>query len=266
MAHVKTRVLCRDGHKETHPLRAKAAKLWMGTLFYADREKPPSNQAYQDAFTILEGVALFDGPEREAYVRVGPYEDSIYVDLGDKTWQAIEITKDGWKVVDEAPVRFWRPKTLLPLQEPVRGGNWDDLRRLINARGDRNWILAVAWAVQAYWPVGPYAHHNFNGEQGTGKTLAQTLFKLLLDPSITPLRRPPRDERDVIIAATNERLPSFDNLSGMPEHLSDVFCGLSTGVQSGTRQLYTDGDEAILGAKAPCLMNGIDPLSNRAIC
>jgi hypothetical protein len=253
----------RDGHEETHPLRTKAAKLWMGSLFYADREKPPSNQAYQDAFNILEGFALFDGPEQEANVRVGPYEDRIYVDLGDDTWRTIEITKDGWKVIDKSPIRFWRPRTMLPLPEPVKGGNWNDLRNLINAKADRNWILSVAWAVQAFWPFGPYAHHNFNGEQGTGKTLAQIIFKLLLDPSSTPLRRPPRDDRDVIIAATNERLPSFDNLSGMPEQLSDVFCGLSTGVNFGARQLYTDGEEAILGAKAPAMMNGIDTLSNR---
>jgi hypothetical protein len=133
----------------------------------------------------------------------------------------------------------------------------------MNVKDDRNWILLIGWAVQAYWPFGPYAHHNFNGEQGTGKTIAQGLIKLLLDPSSTPLRRPPRDDRDVIIAATNERLPSFDNLSGMPEHLSDVFCGLSTGVQRGTRALYTDSEEAIMGAKAPAMMNGIDTLSDR---
>jgi hypothetical protein len=253
----------RDGHEETHPLRTKSAKLWMGSLFYADREKPPSNQAYQDAFTVLEGIALFEGPEREAYVRVGPYEDKIYVDLGDKTWRVIEISKDGWKVIDKSPIRFWRPKTLLPLPEPKKGGKWDDLRKLMNVKDDRNWILAIGWAVQAYWPYGPYAHHNFNGEQGTGKTLAQIILKLLLDPSSTPLRRPPRDDRDVIIAATNERLPSFDNLSGMPEHLSDVFCGLSTGVQRGTRALYTDNEEAVMGAKAPAMMNGIDTLSDR---
>lgn len=253
----------RDGHKEHHPLRSKAVKLWMGSLFFSDRKKTPGSQALQDALTILEGFALFDGSEHEAYVRVGPYEDRIYVDLGDHAWRAIEVTKDGWKVVDKTPVRFWRPKSMLPLPDPVNCGNWDDLRKLINAKADRNWILIVAWAMQAFWPKGPYAHLNFSGEQGTGKTLAQIIFKLLLDPSETPLRRPPRDERDLMIAAMNERMPSFDNLSGMPEYLSDAFCGLSTGVALATRALYTDGEEAIFAARRPCVMNGIDTLTNR---
>ena len=254
----------KNGHQETYPLRTKAAKLWIGSLFYKHRLTPPSSQAYQDAFVILEGMALYEGKEQEAYVRVAPYEDRVYVDLGDTTWRAIEITRDGWKIVDKAPVRFWRPKTMKPLVIPTRGGKWEDLRNLINAKQQKNWILVIAFAIQVYWPVGSYAHHNFNGEQGSGKTFAQIILKMLLDPSSTPLRRPPKDDRDVIIAATNERMPSFDNLSGMPEHLSDTFCGLSTGVSFGARALYTDGDEAILGAKAPCMMNGIDTLSDRS--
>jgi len=252
----------RNGHRESHPIRSKATRLWLGQLFYNVKQKTPSSQALNDASTIIEGAALY-GPEIEAYVRVAPHEDRIYVDIGDDSWRAIEITKDGWKIVNDVPVRFWRPKSMLPLPEPQNGGNWDDLRKLINAKSRRNWILVVSWAIQAYWPTGPYAHHNFAGEQGTGKTLAQIIFKLLLDPSVTPLRRPPKDERDLMIAARNERIPSFDNLSGMPEQLSDAFCGLSTGVALASRALYTDSEESFLSARRPCMMNGIDTLSNR---
>jgi hypothetical protein len=66
-----------------------------------------------------------------------------------------------------------------------------------------------------------------------------------------------------MIAASNERIPSFDNLSGMPAHLSDAFCGLSTGTALASRSLYTDDEEAFLAARRPCIMNGIDPLTNR---
>jgi hypothetical protein len=253
----------RNGHRENHPTKTKAVKLWLGSLFFNNAQKTPGSQALRDALNILEATAMLDGPEHEAYVRVGPYEDRIFVDLGDDTWRAIEITKEGWKVVNEAPVRFWRPRSTLPMPEPVKGGKWEDLRKLINAKSDRSWILAVAWAAQAFWPTGPYAHHNFSGEQGTGKTLAQIIFKLLLDPSVTPLRRPPKDEKDLMIAARNERIPSFDNLSGMPEHLSDAFCGLSTGTALACRSLYTDDEEAFLAARRPCVMNGIDTLTNR---
>jgi len=66
-----------------------------------------------------------------------------------------------------------------------------------------------------------------------------------------------------MIAASNERALSYDNLSGMPEHLSDSFCCLATGASLGTRELYTDDEEIVLSAMRPCAFNGIDILSYR---
>lgn len=253
----------KDGHKETHLIRSTATKLWLGTKFFEKKSIAPNVQAVQDATAVLEGLACYNGSEYEVYVRVGPYMDRVYVDLGSPDWKAIEITSDGWKVVDEAPIKFWRPKTMLPLPIPERGGNWNDLRNLANAKEKRTWIQSIAWLVQAYWPKGPYSFLNFGGEQGSGKTLLQVMLKMVADPSVTVLRRPPKDEKDLMIAAANERLPSFDNLSGMPEHLSDAFCGLSNGASLGTRMLYSNGEEHVLSARRPCVMNGIDTLTTR---
>jgi hypothetical protein len=40
-------------------------------------------------------------------------------------------------------------------------------------------------------------------------------------------------------------------------------CGLSNGAALGARLLYSDGEEHILSARRPCIMNGIDTLTNR---
>jgi hypothetical protein len=253
----------RDGHKEHHRLKDRAVRLWLSSLFHRAEGRTPGSQAVQDALNVLEGKALFEGSEHPVYVRVAPYEDKVYVDLGQPGWECIEITSTGWEVVAEAPVKFQRPKTLGPLPLPEKGGDWNELRKLINAGDDRTWRLIVGWLVQGFWPLGPYAHLNFTGEQGSGKTKAQEMLKNLIDPSVSTLRRPPRDERDLMIAAKNERIPSFDNLSGMPDHLSDAFCCLSTGAALGTRELYTDSEEAVLLARRPCVMNGIDTLTYR---
>jgi hypothetical protein len=253
----------RDGHKEHHRLKDRAVKLWLSSLFHQAEGRTPGSQAVQDALNVLEGKALFEGLGHPVYVRVAPYEDKVYVDLGRSEWECIEITSSGWKVVPEAPVKFRRPKTLGKLPLPEKGGDLDDLRKLINAGDDRTWLLIVGWLVQGFWPSGPYAHLNFTGEQGSGKTKAQEMLKSMIDPSATTLRRPPRDEKDLMIAAKNERIPSFDNLSGMPDYLSDAFCCLSTGAALGTRELYTDSEEAVLSARRPCVMNGIDTLTYR---
>ena len=253
----------RNGHLEHHALKTKGVKLWMSSMSFKQDGKSPGSQATQDALAVIEGMALFEGEEHEVYVRVAPYEDKVYVDLGSDDWNYVEISRDGWKVVAESPVRFRRPKSMKPLPVPVPGGDWDKFRKLTNVKDGRDWIIIVGWLVQAYWPKGPYAFLNFTGEQGTGKTLIQTMLKSLVDPSQMALRRPPKDEKDLMIAGHNERIPSFDNISGVPPNLSDALCGFSTGVGFGTRELYTDSEETFLVAKRPCIMNGIDPLTQR---
>jgi hypothetical protein len=68
----------------------------------------------------------------------------------------------------------------------------------------------------------------------------------------------------LMIAAMNGWVLNYDNLSFMPDWLSDDFCRLSTGGSITTRALYTDSDEAILRAKRPVIVNGIGDIVGRA--
>ena len=63
-----------------------------------------------------------------------------------------------------------------------------------------------------------------------------------------------------MISAINSWMLVFDNLSGMPHWLSDSFCRLSTGGGISNRELYTNGEEFILDAMRPVILNGIDSL------
>ncbi len=251
-----------DGHLENYPLRTKHIRSWLTGKFFAKTGKVPGVQAIEDSLNVLEYKAIYEGNGFETYVRAGPFEDRIYVDLGTKDWKSVEITADGWNVVAKSPIKFTRPNSLLPLPLPKVGGNWEDFQKLINAADD-NWILIVSWLTQAFWPRGPYAFLNITGEQGSGKSLTQRMCKSVVDPSLTPLRRPPKSEHDLMIGALSERILSFDNLSGMPANLSDAFCGLATGTSLATRLLYTDREESFLTARRPCVFNGIDVLTNR---
>jgi hypothetical protein len=42
------------------------------------------------------------------FTRVAALTDRIVIDMADATWRAIEITRTGWRVIDEPPVRFRR--------------------------------------------------------------------------------------------------------------------------------------------------------------
>jgi hypothetical protein len=102
-----------------------------------------------------------------------------------------------------------------------------------------------------------------NGEQGSAKSTLCKMGRALIDPNVAPLRRPPRDERDLAIAAGNGWVVGYDNLSGIQPHLSDALCSLATGGGFATRELYSDDEEKLFCAMRPVLINGIEDVVTR---
>jgi hypothetical protein len=123
--------------------------------------------------------------------------------------------------------------------------------------------LFIAWVVAALRPGYPYPILAVNGEQGSAKTSHCRIACNLIDPHVLPLRRPPRDERDLMINAANSGVVAYDNLSGLQVWLSDALCALSTGGGMGTRQLYSDDEEKLFDAIRPIIINGIEDLGER---
>jgi len=97
-----------------------------------------------------------------------------------------------------------------------------------------------------------------SGEQGSAKSSVARVLRNLVDPNIAALRSLPREDRDLFIATYNGHITVFDNVSGLPDWLSDSLCKLSTGGGFATRQLYTDGDEVLFDAMRPIILNGIE--------
>jgi hypothetical protein len=84
------------------------------------------------------------------------------------------------------------------------------------------------------------------------------VLRSIVDPSAVPLRGMPRDERDLVIAARANHVIALDNVSHLPQWLSDAFCRMATGGGWSTRRLYTDADEEIFSQSRPVLITGID--------
>jgi hypothetical protein len=252
-----------DGHKETWPLKVRGFRRWLARLFYEQEDKTPGAQAVQDALGVLEGQALYDGPERPVYTRLAAWNDLIYLDLANERWQAVEVSASGWQVVDTPPVKFRRAKGMLPLPVPVAGGSLATLRPFVNLASDEDWRLLVSWFIAALRPVGPYPVLVIYGEQGSAKSSLVRVLRALVDPNTAALRTTPRDERDLVIAATNGWLIALDNLSHLPDWLSDALCRLATGSGFATRELYSDSDEAIFAAQRPIVLNGIEEVATR---
>ncbi len=190
------------------------------------------------------------------------HDSRIYLDLGDDTWQAIEIDATGWRVVIKPPVRFRRPSGLKPLPKPARGGSISRLKDFANLDSDE-FLLLIAVLCAAIRPSGPYPILVLTGEQGAAKSTLARIFRLLIDPHVMLLRSEPREPRDLSIGAVNGWVVAMDNISSMSGWLSDGLCRLATGGGQATRTLYTNDEETFLDAQRPVVLTGITDFVSR---
>jgi hypothetical protein len=252
-----------NGHRETWPIRSMGFRWWLARSFFEATQGAPSSEARQSALNMIEAKAHFDAPERMVHVRVGGVDGRLYLDLCDDTWRAVEIDTAGWRVIDNPPVRFRRAAGMRSLPTPVSGGSVETLREFLNVKTDADFVLVVAWLLAALRNRGPYPVMVLSGEQGSAKSTFSAILRALIDPNTAPLRALPRDERDLSIAANNGHTLVFDNVSGIPQWLSDALCRLSTGGGFATRQLYSDQDEMLFAGIKPVMLNGIEDVVTR---
>ncbi|MFN0018638.1 MAG: toprim domain-containing protein [Pirellulaceae bacterium] len=250
-------------HQETWPIRSQAFKRYLAMRFFEESNKAMNSEALSAAVNLIEAQALFHGEEKMAHVRVAEHDGNIYVDLCNAAWQVIEVTPEGWSVLDKSPVQFRRSRGMLPLPLPQHGGNIDQLRGFLNV-DDSTWPLVVAWLISTLRPRGPYPILALFAEQGSGKSTTGRLLRELVDPNAASLRAEPNDGRDLMIAANNAWCLAYDNLSNIPPWLSDALCRLSTGGGFATRELYTDKDEIIFDSQRPVLLTSIEEVASRS--
>lgn len=251
-----------DGHFETAKVCTKNFRRWLAGRFWQTYGRAAGSQGMQDALAAIEARAVFDGPKRKTPVRLAEHDGAIWIDLCDPKWQAVRVDAMGWKVVERPPVCFRRPEAAQPLPMPVSGGKIDELFEIINiAPADRP--LVLGWLVAAMRPRGPYIILALAGEHGSAKSTSASMLKRMVDPSKPDQRTLPRKERDLAIASMNSHCLAFDNVSGIPNWLSDGLCRLATGGGFATRQLFTDASEVLIESSSPMVLNGIENLGDR---
>jgi hypothetical protein len=207
-------------------------------------------------------MAQIQGPEREVFLRVAESDGSIYLDLGDDDETVIKISAEGWEVTHDVPVVFVRSRGMQPLPVPKHGGSLALLRKYLNVADD-DLVLVLGWLMAALTPSGPKPVLGLHGEQGSAKSTTTRVLKRIVDPTRSELRAEPHGLKELMIAASNEWLPTFDNMSSIREWLSDSLCRIATGGSMTTRELYTNRDETIIEVQRPMILNGIGEVATR---
>jgi hypothetical protein len=246
-----------DGPRIVKMLRgAGSLRAELAAAFLTDFGNPPPQQALADALMALEGLALA-AKAKPLALRVADSHGALWLDLGDDTGELVKITPKGWLIVSEAPVLHRRTALTAALPRPAIGGNLSALWSLLNiAAADRP--VLVAFLVATLMPNMPHPILLLTGEQGTGKSTAAKIIASVVDASTVQLRKPPRDLDSWTTAAVGSHVVAVDNLSTLPDWLSDALCRASTGDGDVRRRLYTDGDLHVISFRRVVILNGID--------
>ncbi|KZL21201.1 hypothetical protein PsAD2_00490 [Pseudovibrio axinellae] len=256
-------VLVND-HYEHWSVDSQSFKRWLVGRYYEKTGLAPSTQNLGDALRVFEVRALEQGACHEPFMRTGWQEGETWLDLADESWRAVRITRNGWEVVQNPPVKFIRKQTMSPLPEPEKGHQIEEMRHLINAE-DEDYKLIIAWMVASLWGRSrSYPVLALGGEQGSGKSTMARLIRSLADPCAVSASSLPKDERDLMVMAQNGHVLNFDNVSKMESWLSDAICRMATGSGFISRKLHTDGDAYWFQGARPVLLNGIPALTERA--
>jgi len=252
-----------DGHSETYPIMSSTFARYLQKALYEKEGKAVSNTILRDALGVLEARALFSGDRRATYLRVGGDDDVNYLDLGTDRWNGVRVDADGWSIVENIPIPFWRSPGMQPLPEPKRHGQLEIFQEVLNIDEDEDWHLILAWLVAALRPTGPYPILALIGQAGSAKSTTAQLLRRSIDPALPALRSLPRDERDLMIGANNNWILAFDNLSGISAVSADILCRISTGGGYAKRALYSNDEETLFCTQRPIILTSIDDVATR---
>ena len=229
---------------------------WLRSEYFSQTASGVSDAALASALGTIQAIGVHSGDEIEVHLRYAKQGSSYVVDLCDDRWRAVKISSTGWEILDTSPVFFTRNDNMRPLPVPEPAGDVSLLWNYANVSEDQR-PLALAVLLDSMRPDTAFPVLEIAGEQGSAKSSTQKYFRDLVDPNKVPLRGYPKTVEDIYIAAANSWVVSYENLSRLPNPVQDALCTLSTGGGTATRKHYSNGEEYVLEAKRPVMLNGI---------
>lgn len=251
-------VYAKDRHTgEVGRLGGLAFKDRLVSGFYRKTEMAVRDQAMSEAMGTLRALGRFTGDPQGVHIRAAGSDGRYFIDLCQAgNSRAIEVDASGWRVLDRPPVLFVRGASMQPLPDPIQGGSMAQLWAIANVP-DSMHLLVLAWLIDSIRPETPFPGLELIGEQGSGKSTAAEALRRLIDPSACNLRGAPKTVEDIFVAAGQNHVVAYENVSHLAGPMQDALAILSTGGGFAKRQLYTDGEEHVISVQRPWMVNGI---------
>ena len=248
---------CDNRTAEVRRLAGRQFKDRLMAGFFEKCKMATREASMREALSTLQALGRFNGEPQKVDIRVAAHGGKYYVDLCETgNSRCIELGAGYWKIVTNPPVRFVRGDAMQPLPTPLHGGSISPLWKIANVPEELR-ILVVTWLIDALRPDTPYPGLELIGEQGSGKSTAAEALRRVIDPSSCNLRGAPKTVEDIFVAAGQNHVVAYENVSHLAGPMQDALAILSTGGGYAKRQLYSNDEEHIINVRRPWLINGI---------
>jgi len=254
-----------DGVYRISKITDEVFKLFVIKEYRERTNKTLNDNTLKTVLNSLKTDAIIDGKKHKLNVRVAEYDSDsvIWYDLGDG--RAVRIDSLGWHIVDDPPILFKNFSHQQVQVEPVDTDCKDvyEIFNFVRIKDDDSKLLYIANLVAALIPDIPHPIDVFYGVKGSSKTTACRMKKDIVDPSTLESMSPPNSPNEFIQTCSHHWFLTIDNLSKLPEWLSDTLCRVVTGEGFSKRKLYTDDSDIIYSFKRCIALNGINLVADK---
>lgn len=244
------------------PVESKGFERWASRLAWKELQITPSRETLASALRVISARACFDSPEHKLHVRCAWHDGAIWVDLDGQ--RAVRVKPGKWEIMERPPILFRSFPHQKPLPDPVEDGDPWRVLDFLNLRDPDDKLLLMCYVVGAFVPDISTPALLVHGVQGSTKTTLLKVVRRLLDPSGVEVRGGVRDQTEFAQAAFQSRALFFDNLTSVPDWLSDALCRTVTGEGWSKRRLYTDEDSVYFEYQRVIGLSGINLVAGRA--
>jgi hypothetical protein len=247
---------------DLYPLDAKNPLLFekLSSLYFRATGQMMGRDSLANAVAVLSHDARERGNPAIMANRAAFLDGALFYDLGNH--RAARIAGGSWQIV-AAPVglfRDWQHKR--PHPYPQAPGNAGRLFEFVNvSQADRPLVLATLAACMVPNMARPALV--ITGSQGSGKSTAASLFKMMIDPGTPALTMIPRKPEDLDLLLSRHSFLALDNVSSIAPDVADTISGVITGAAPQRRKLHSDAELLTLHADLTFCFTSINSLSDR---
>ena len=255
--------VCVNNHIETMPIKSNGKfKMWVCKTYYENQGQPISSETVSAVCNIMQGKAFFGDNVKHLDLRISNGRVDltnneglsnrwpIYYDLGDTGRHVVEITENRWSIEDsmDVPIMFRRYSNQLAQVIPSPDyppDIFDQFMSLININDESTKLILKCYIISLFIPGIPKPVLMLHGEQGSAKSTCQELTKKIVDPSSILTLTFPRDINELVQQLSHNYVAYYENLSNIPDWISNQLCRAVTGSGFSKRELYSDDDDVV---------------------